>query len=313
MKLQIREQLRLIAFPATTLLTPPVRVAETKGAKKKRKKGKSNACDSSTTREPSYWEYVNGRFPDSQASQSKPYRPKRKTARIGNMSPNPTPQKVMPFIEYMPLFMHPHIENIINVKGDGHCGFRAIAHHLGKSEEEHILIRTRLIRELNMFRNDYLTVFGSESRLKYISDGLYPPKTKNESGIAPVEKWLTFPDMGHIVATAYNKVVVELTSHKIGKSETFFPLRGRPPPDPFSRIICLGLVPNHFVCVNLKDGCPLPPTCKEWKIHRSEEAASWEYKFLDRQSVFDELMNIEMGDRETNEDDPITLSDDELM
>jgi hypothetical protein len=39
--------------------------------------------------------------------------------------------------------------------------------------------------------------------------------------------------MGHIVATTYNRVVVELTTHPIGFSETFFPLCGRPQGDPF--------------------------------------------------------------------------------
>ncbi|GAU30678.1 hypothetical protein TSUD_39020 [Trifolium subterraneum] len=191
MKLQIREQLHHIAFPETTSLTPPVEIAKTKGAKKR---VKSSQCDSSTTRSPSYWEHVDSKFPDSPPSQSKPLIPKRKTARMGIFSPEPTPILRNPLIHHMPLFMHSYIEDIIDVKGDGHCGFRVVAEHL--------------------------------ERLQYINDGLYPPKIMPISGIAPVDKWLTFPDMGHILATAYNKVVVELTKPEIGISETFFPLRG---------------------------------------------------------------------------------------
>ncbi|GAU25698.1 hypothetical protein TSUD_216270 [Trifolium subterraneum] len=130
-----------------------------------------------------------------------------------------------------------------------------------------------------------------------------------KSGVAPVENWFTFPDTGHILATAYNRVVVELTTHRIGHSETFLPIRGRPPLDSSSRIMCVGMVPNHCVYVKLKSGCPLPPSCKEWKTHRAPEAESWEDTFLDRMTKFDELMKNEKGDMEleTNKDDPIIV------
>ncbi|GAU37262.1 hypothetical protein TSUD_319160 [Trifolium subterraneum] len=220
-------------------------------------------------KESSLWEHIDAQFPDSQASQSKPSIPKRKTARIGNLSPNAIPRRVIKYIEYMPLFMHSYIEDIIDVKGDGHCGFRVVAEYLNKGEDNHVVVRHKLIRELTMFRKDYLSIYQTEERLQYILNGLYPLKVMPKSGIALIENWLTFPDMGHILATAYNRVVVELTTHKIGHSETFFPLRGRPPLDPSARMMCIGMVPNHCVYVKLKDGCPLPPTCKEWKNHRA--------------------------------------------
>ncbi|CAJ2641845.1 uncharacterized protein LOC123914953 [Trifolium pratense] len=118
-------------------------------------------------------------------------------------------------------------------------------------------------------------------------------------------------DMGHILATAYNRVVVLLTKHEIGYCETYFPLRGRPPLDPSARIMCVGMVPNHFVYVKLKVGCPLPPTCKEWKNHRAPEAETWEDTFMDRMVEFDELMKNEKGDMkmETNENDPVVVRD----
>jgi hypothetical protein len=73
--------------------------------------------------------------------------------------------------------------------------------------------------------------------------------------------------------------------------------------------MCIGLVPNHFVYVKLKAGCPLPHTCKEWKNIRAPEAETWEDKFLDQMLQFDQLMENEKGDmKKTNEDDPINLS-----
>jgi len=76
-------------------------------------------------------------------------------------------------------------------------------------------------------------------------NGLLPPK--NGSSFAPPDKWLTLPDMGHIVATYYNRPVVEITNLDIGVSKTFYPIRGRPPVNPKSHIMCLGLIPSHFV------------------------------------------------------------------
>lgn len=52
-----------------------------------------------------------------------------------------------------------------------------------------------------------------------------------------------------LMSTYYNRVMVELTNPNIGISETFFPIRGRPPLNPKTHIMCLGLIPNHFVLV----------------------------------------------------------------
>ena len=110
-------------------------------------------------------------------------------------------------------------------------------------------------------RNKYIEIYASEHRYNYILDGLHPPK--NASSFAPPDKWLTLPDMGYIVETCYNRPVLEMTTIDIGVSKTFFPLRGRPPVNPKTNMICVGLIPNHFVLLNLKDGCPLPPSSTE--------------------------------------------------
>ena len=76
-------------------------------------------------------------------------------------------------------------------------------------------------------------------------------------------------------------------------------------------MMCLGLIPNHFVLLLLKDNCPLPPSSTEWRIHKSEEAATWKDEFLNRQDHFRTLMKNEKGERpvspkkETNQHNPI--------
>jgi len=52
-------------------------------------------------------------------------------------------------------------------------------------------------------------------------NGLHPPK--NNGGIAYIDKWLTLPNMGQIVATCYNRVVAQLVLPERGLRETFFP------------------------------------------------------------------------------------------
>jgi len=121
--------------------------------------------------------------------------------------------------------------------------------------------------------------------------------------------------MGHIVASCYNRPIVEITTLDIGVSEAFFPLKGRSPVNPKSNMICLGLIPNHFVLLLLKDDFPLPPSSTEWKIHKSKEAERWEDEFLDQHDRFRTLMEIELQERPvspkkpTNQDNHILLND----
>jgi hypothetical protein len=105
-------------------------------------------------------------------------------------------------------------------------------------------------------------------------------------GIALVNKWLTFPNMGHIVANYYNMCAVLLTNHEIRTSESFFPLRGVLPEKQKTPIMCLDLISNHFVLIFLKDGCPLPPSFTEWKNHKNEEAMTWVDGYLDQHDRF---------------------------
>ncbi|KEH42251.1 hypothetical protein MTR_1g064700 [Medicago truncatula] len=141
-----------------------------------------------------------------------------------------------------------------------------------------------------------------------IFDGLYPPTSKN--GDASPEKWLTTPDMGHIIASFYNRAVVLLTLPEMsGACETYFPIRSAPPLNPHSNIMCFCLIPEHFLHVKLKENCLLLPPSKEWMTHKIGEAEQWLFLFLDRQSAFDELMSKEPmpPKKPTNEHNPINL------
>jgi len=214
MKLEIKEVLRQLAFSETTMMSPPLRKVPTKGAKKKVNIARSRGKVTSTSRIPSSWEVVDFQNPDSQPSPSpttSSFKRKR-GARLGKTSFSPLPPptrypkpKAIPVnrpIDYMSRFLLPFIEKVVDVLGDEHCGFRAIADFMRLTEENHIMIRTHLIQELKDHRDDYVEVYAGDDRYNYILNDLHPPA--NMKGYAHlVDKWLTFLDMRHLVANYY--------------------------------------------------------------------------------------------------------------
>ncbi|CAJ2676322.1 unnamed protein product [Trifolium pratense] len=75
-KNDIRNQLRLIAYPETTSVKPPLQKAKTKGARKK----KSVRVTRSTSRDKSRWEHVDDHIAATQASQSQATKSKPSTS-----------------------------------------------------------------------------------------------------------------------------------------------------------------------------------------------------------------------------------------
>jgi len=116
MKLFIKEKLRDLGFPEDTMLEPPPRKVAIKGAPKR----------------------VKSQNPDSQCSHAKSNVPKSKGSRLDTCSRSqastptskPKPYLQIPYISQIPHLMRPYIEDIVNVRGDGNCGFRVVARHM---------------------------------------------------------------------------------------------------------------------------------------------------------------------------------------
>jgi len=70
MKLEVKEALRQLAFPETTMMSPPPRKVPTKGAKKKVDIARSKGKITSTSQIPSSWEVVDSQNQESQPSPS---------------------------------------------------------------------------------------------------------------------------------------------------------------------------------------------------------------------------------------------------
>ncbi|XP_058783322.1 uncharacterized protein LOC131657999 [Vicia villosa] len=188
----------------------------------------------------------------------------------------------------MPVFMHKYIDRIVNVVGDGNCGFQTVLALLGKGEDDHKLVRLELIEELMNHKDSYMGVFGDEIKFESVNEAFVPCL----DAYAPISKWMRFTKIGHLIACAYGMVCIDLTRYCF--SGTFFPLCTTPPINFDDHTMCVGWLTKskHFVQVYLKPGCLVPPTSLEWALHHTEAADTWPDHFVDRMHNFERSNNI---------------------
>jgi len=72
--------------------------------------------------------------------------------------------KVFPILDQFHPICHPYIVDIIDVKPDGHCGYRSIAALLKMREVSWPLIRMDPYKEICEWRDQYTSIFGSFER-----------------------------------------------------------------------------------------------------------------------------------------------------
>ncbi|XP_028220301.1 uncharacterized protein LOC114401926 [Glycine soja] len=111
--------------------------------------------------------------------------------------------------------MEDSIENIIDVKADGNCGYRAITTLLGMGEELWSLVRNHLHKELTSWSEEYIHLVGGiekfeELKCSLLVDGL---------SIVTMDKWMNIIDMGYVIASRYSVIIVSLLQQQ---SMTFF-------------------------------------------------------------------------------------------
>jgi len=190
----------------------------------------------------------------------------------------------IPHKDQILIWMHDFIENVVDVAGDGHCGFRAAAGLRNLSLDDHQMICCQLHKELISGGNaHYWRMINDDRRYKEVLGAL----TFSGIGHAPPDKWMTKPGMGFLIAQKYNHVVVLLSTAK-GRPETFFPLWGEPPL--VERLMCMAHVnENHFMIIHLKNGCPIPPTCSLWRQHARDDALSCPDRYVSRMADYNEL------------------------
>ena len=75
-------------------------------------------------------------------------------------------------LDQFPVEIHPYIVDVVDVKADGHCGYRAIAALLGMGEDSWALVCMDLHEELCQWRQEYIDLFGGDAHYEYLKNSL---------------------------------------------------------------------------------------------------------------------------------------------
>lgn len=86
---------------------------------------------------------------------------------------------------------------------------------LGKGDEDHTIVHQQLIKEFKGNKETYTRLYGSKQNYDTIYESLIPCI----NGPAPEDKWMCCHEMGHLIASAYEKMCVDLTRY--GSSKHF--------------------------------------------------------------------------------------------
>lgn len=300
-KLALKRKLRELGNPATTFLTPPLEKPKTKGRRSLKE-------IRSTRRDPSHFEVVEALISKRESRLSgKSTKTRKRMVKQAQRS-----NHAMHFLGSFPSYIQQHILDIFDVKSDGHCGFRAIAGLLGFGEDCWLNVRKELIEELCNNQSYYVNFYGSLELVAQLREALSCFVIP-----APFKNWMMLPEMGHLVASRYNVVLVHLSQMQC---LTYLPLRSNPPLKSQQRVIAIGFVNNnHFVqvftllyrCnvlslvllivivlififlqVLLDHDAPIPPIVPNWKYHRLDFATRWESLYLARVKKFIALVPV---------------------
>ena len=160
-KVTFKSKLREFAFPDETSMCPPPTKVKMKGVPKKVMK----RSERSTKRDPSYWEYVDAYH--SVQNNNTSVRPS-----ASSFEP-PKPARMIPMLDQFPPFMHGFIEDVVDVKADGNCGYRSVSALLGMGEECWAMMRNELIKELGKWSQDYIKIFGGTERYEQLRLSLH--------------------------------------------------------------------------------------------------------------------------------------------
>ncbi|XP_028208390.1 uncharacterized protein LOC114391602 [Glycine soja] len=169
-------------------MCPPPSKVNTKGAPKKLMKRSQR----STKRDPSYWEYADAYHSVQNSNTSI-----RHTA---TSSEPLKPARMIPMLDQFAPFIQGFIEDVVEVKADGNCGYRSVAVLLGMGEEYWALMRNELIKELGKWSQDYIKLFGGTERFEQLRLSLYVDGLSKVS----VDKWMDITKMRYVIASRYN-------------------------------------------------------------------------------------------------------------
>ncbi|KAI5676188.1 hypothetical protein M9H77_07138 [Catharanthus roseus] len=155
---------------------------------------------------------------------------------------------IFPYTNAFSAFIYPFISNWKNVIGDGNCGYRIVA----------------------------VFVFGDEHQWpewvqRYVLMSLFIGYIGQWMNL-PYEHWFEKPDSFYVIENAFNPCVILIA--QLG-SMTVFPLYSYSNRPGGTLVIGLLTEQQHFIQLQLNDGCPIPPLHVQWIHHRTEQVINW--------------------------------------
>ena len=105
------------------------------------------------------------------------------------------------------------------------------------------------------------------------------------------------PDMGHLISSYYNVVLVLLS---LQQCLTFLPLRSSPIPSSSHKVLAVGFINgNHFVQVFMKPEAPMPPIATNWHRHHYPDTDRWQVPYAKSIEKFRELIGNSVATQES--------------
>ncbi|XP_006593254.1 uncharacterized protein LOC114378977 [Glycine soja] len=159
-KVTSKSKLREISYLDLNSICAHPKKVKTKSSQKRpmTKQQRSTKCDLS------YWEYVNALHSAQNGNSS--------GKRSASSSEQPIQRKAMPMLDQFHPCIHDSIVNIVNVKVDDKCGYRAIAALLGMCEDSWSLVRNHLLKELTKWSDEYMNLVGGIDRFEELKRSL---------------------------------------------------------------------------------------------------------------------------------------------
>ncbi|CAN6583859.1 unnamed protein product [Malus baccata var. baccata] len=193
--------------------------------------------------------------------------------------------------EQFPTALKPYISSIRDFTGDGNCGYRVIAGLMGFGDDSWSKVRRELLNELHSHQTQYENLFGRHDRVDKLMHAL-----SFFEDSPPYDRWLTMPDMGHIIASCYNVVVIYLS---MSLCLTFLPTRTVSLPLLERRHIAIGSVSDdHFVQVYMFPGHPMPPVSECWHRVCLPGTDGWQIPYAERIQRFRQTFGSDVATQE---------------
>ncbi|KAH9809746.1 hypothetical protein DFH28DRAFT_1133117 [Melampsora americana] len=166
---------------------------------------------------------------------------------------------------------------------DGHCGYRAIANSLGRSEDEWLSVRNDLIFELQSKTDFYNRHLEERKRGDGdVSDVIKSIQTQREEVLDTPALWLNSAQMLYIIATAYKRpFCVYGEDLSFSALPLDCSLTNNPP-----IFLFFDKKRVHFLSLTITTPPPIPDPWREWHNLALPVAQEWFHNYLPQFKLF---------------------------